>query len=394
MALTSITKATTTISAGWTAFNNLISDLASVVSGKGASCIGVEDSSGNLDATTVEGAITEIYSDHATTRALTEVFNEDSDTTTGLTWGYHAGSIRNDNTITSVAAGTLALTDDATNYVECDGDGSITRNTTGFTSGQVPLRQIVVAGGVQSTSTDKRAWFQSVNVSIETVPSGGTGLSTITDHGIMLGSGTSAITVMTALTNGQLAIGSTGADPVGAVLTGTANQVTVTNAAGSITLSIPLKDEDNMISDSATSVASQQSIKAYTDAVDPYNFVNQTPDVDMVFYMAAVPTGWAESSGDNVPNSGLRVVAAGGTGATSGGTHDMQTPPSTAHTHACPIDGYGERQVSSITGALDVGHAGEGTVYLAATGPNTTNQSGPTAFAPKYMDVIVANKAS
>lgn len=42
-----------------------------------------------------------------------------------------------------------------------------------------------------------------------------------------------------AATNGQLLIGSTGVAPVLAALTGTANQVTVTNGAGTITLSLP-----------------------------------------------------------------------------------------------------------------------------------------------------------
>lgn len=42
-----------------------------------------------------------------------------------------------------------------------------------------------------------------------------------------------------ALTNGQLLIGSTGAAPVAATLTGTANRITVTSGAGSITLSGP-----------------------------------------------------------------------------------------------------------------------------------------------------------
>lgn len=42
-----------------------------------------------------------------------------------------------------------------------------------------------------------------------------------------------------APTNGQLLVGSTGAVPVLAALTGTANQVVVTNGAGSITLSLP-----------------------------------------------------------------------------------------------------------------------------------------------------------
>jgi hypothetical protein len=56
----------------------------------------------------------------------------------------------------------------------------------------------------------------------------------------MVYAGTSAALTSTAApTNGQLLIGSTGAAPVLATLTQTANQVLVTNGAGSITLSLP-----------------------------------------------------------------------------------------------------------------------------------------------------------
>lgn len=72
-----------------------------------------------------------------------------------------------------------------------------------------------------------------------TVANGGTGATTLTDHGILLGSGTDAITPLGVASNGQIPIGSAGADPVLATLTGTANQITVTNGAGSITLSLP-----------------------------------------------------------------------------------------------------------------------------------------------------------
>ncbi len=71
------------------------------------------------------------------------------------------------------------------------------------------------------------------------VADGGTGLATLTAHSLYVGNGTSAPTALGAATNGQLPIGSTGADPVLAALTGTANQITVTPGAGSITLSIP-----------------------------------------------------------------------------------------------------------------------------------------------------------
>ena len=65
------------------------------------------------------------------------------------------------------------------------------------------------------------------------VGSGGTGASSLTDGGVLLGSGTGAVTALGQATNGQLVIGSTGADPVLATLTGGSN-ITVTNSAGGI----------------------------------------------------------------------------------------------------------------------------------------------------------------
>jgi len=65
----------------------------------------------------------------------------------------------------------------------------------------------------------------------------------ITDSGIsaneIVVSGTAGLLQGTALTNGQLLIGSTSASPVAKTLTGTTNEVIVTNTAGTITLSTP-----------------------------------------------------------------------------------------------------------------------------------------------------------
>ena len=57
---------------------------------------------------------------------------------------------------------------------------------------------------------------------------------TVTDHSILVGAASNGITSI-ALTNGQLAIGSTGADPVASTLTA-GTGVSITNAAGSITV--------------------------------------------------------------------------------------------------------------------------------------------------------------
>jgi len=67
------------------------------------------------------------------------------------------------------------------------------------------------------------------------VGSGGTGASSLTDGGVLLGSGTGAVTALGQATNGQLVIGNTAGDPVLATLTGGAN-ITVTNSAGGISI--------------------------------------------------------------------------------------------------------------------------------------------------------------
>ena len=67
------------------------------------------------------------------------------------------------------------------------------------------------------------------------VANGGTGATSLTDGGVLLGSGTGAVTATSVLTNGQLLIGDGTSDPTVATLTAGTN-VSVTNGAGSITI--------------------------------------------------------------------------------------------------------------------------------------------------------------
>ena len=67
------------------------------------------------------------------------------------------------------------------------------------------------------------------------VSSGGTGATSLTDGGVLLGSGTGAVTATSVLTNGQLLIGDGTGDPTVATLTEGSN-VSITNGAGSITI--------------------------------------------------------------------------------------------------------------------------------------------------------------
>lgn len=69
------------------------------------------------------------------------------------------------------------------------------------------------------------------------VGQGGTGVAAITDGALVVGSGTSPITVLAAATDGQLPIGSTGADPTIGNITST-QDLTITNGAGTISMDL------------------------------------------------------------------------------------------------------------------------------------------------------------
>lgn len=170
MALTPVTMTGASkynLKQAWTAFNTLITDLLSTATGKGASCIGIYDSAGNFAAENVEAALAEIYTDHAAALIISTTFDEDSATTTGLTWGYQGGFLRNDTSLVTVTAGTVSLTDDTTNYVEVDDTGTAYVVASNFTAGRIPIRTVVTVSGVQTVSTDSRAWFSVSTIGIE-----------------------------------------------------------------------------------------------------------------------------------------------------------------------------------------------------------------------------------
>ena len=83
-------------------------------------------------------------------------FGRRASTCSGLTWGYYGGTIQVDGALTQIANGTLTLTASMTNYVETTRAGGISRNTTGFTAGSIPLYQIVAGAATVTSYADYR----------------------------------------------------------------------------------------------------------------------------------------------------------------------------------------------------------------------------------------------
>lgn len=127
------------------------------------------------------------------------------------------GTLTSSGTITfTPGAGSLAINTDLTSPGAI---GSGTPNTGAFTT--------LSASGAFSLTGDQVQ-----------VAEGGTGASSLTDHGVLVGSGTSAVTALTVGTNGQVLVGSTGVDPVFATIGSANTSIASTLGAGTLSLDV------------------------------------------------------------------------------------------------------------------------------------------------------------
>ncbi len=107
----------------------------------------------------------------------------------------------------------------------------------------VPAGGVLNILGTGGTTTSGAG--STVTVNSPVVPSfplsptnGGTGVSNPTAHTLPVAEGASNFNFLGPLTNGQLLIGSTGADPSAANITSTGGTINVTNGAGTINLEV------------------------------------------------------------------------------------------------------------------------------------------------------------
>ena len=106
------------------------------------------------------------------------------------------------------------------------GGGTLLQTLTGNSGGAVPP----TANNINTVGTGSITIAGNPGTSTLT-----TQLTGLTNHSLLVGAGTATITNLGVATNGQLPIGSTGADPVLATITA-GTGISITNGAGSITI--------------------------------------------------------------------------------------------------------------------------------------------------------------
>ena len=242
-----------------------------------------------------------------------------------------------------------------------------------------------------------------------TVPSGGTGASTLTDGGVLLGSGTGAVTALGQATNGQLVIGSTGADPVLATLTGGSN-ITVTNTAGGISIAAT-----GLAPGTVTNVATAGTVNGLTLTGGPItttgtitlggtltNIANSALTNSTVSYGGvSVALGASDatpafdlSDAINLPlgagTTGTLVTPRGGTGLTSYTTGDIIYASAGNTLDKLGIGTAG--QVLTVSGGIvswTTPTTGDITDVLAGSGITVSGGTGPTPTVA--IDYVGAN---
>ncbi len=126
------------------------------------------DSTTNLDPVTAVS-----YSKEALFNALMDAaspattYGRRASTTSGLTWGGYGGKVPLAGVITTIANWTISLTASANNYIEAHPDtGAVSKNTTSFTAGYLPLYTIVTGASSVTSYTDQRTLALATNATL------------------------------------------------------------------------------------------------------------------------------------------------------------------------------------------------------------------------------------
>lgn len=262
------------------------------------------------------------------------------------------------------------------------------------------------------------------------VTDGGTGASTLLDHGVLVGSGTAAITDLAVGTDGQLLIGATGADPAFATLTSTGSTIAFTPGASALNLetgatvpvsfttdagsAVPVTGAlsvlggTNINTGGATSVVTvnlDSSITGMASIVmaNGGNIATDVHNADTVLFQAydvdgATYATFATMTAANDPSMNLadNVTKGGGYIYRGGGT---DVPVSDGGTGASTLTDHGVLVGSGTSAITDLSVGTDGQVLLGATGADPafatlTSTGGTIAFTPGANTLNLESTAS
>lgn len=133
------------------------------------------------------------------------------------------------------------------------------------------------------------------------VARGGTGQATLTDHGVLVGSGAAAVDALVAGTDGQVLVGDSGADPVFATLSSADTSVTFAVGAGTLDLTVTQATTAQLGGAQTATNAEAQDKTSTTVILTPSNLASldagtnirftESPALQSAATTGAAPTG-------------------------------------------------------------------------------------------------------
>ncbi len=225
------------------------------------------------------------------------------------------------------------------------------------------------------------------------VPDGGTGAGTLTDGGVLLGSGVGAITALGQATNGQLVVGSTGADPILTSITSTDGSLTITAGAGTL-----------VIEGTAASAIQAGVIELATDAetntgtatdraITPANITAWTGDTALVT-VGTIATGTWEGTDVTVANGGTGVSSTTAFAVLCGGTTSTAAlqPIASVGTAAQVLTSNGAGALPTFQAAA--GGGGGGWAFVSTATPSGATEVDFIDSTASGYKIVVQNATS
>lgn len=177
-----------------------------------------------------------------------------------------------------------------------------------------PAFIVPTAGNGLSVTTNATTLSYALTAPVS-VANGGTGATTLSNHGLLLGQGTSPVVALGNATNGQIPVGSTGADPVLATLTAGSN-ISITNGAGTITIAatIPTSLTWNNVTGTSQSIAINNGYLSNNAGTVAFS-LPATATLGNIIRIAGVQGSWtlSQASGQQIKfGSSSTTVGSGG----------------------------------------------------------------------------------